>query len=351
MWAPGSQPPSGPVTPVPIPAVAPFTATQSATLGAAATPLPLASGGGYSGSVTLTGAIAPTATLTETTSNVAPVGAPTLQALARAALAVRTTQTTLPLSSVVFVSLTSNTGFSVTPPPGFTLNVPANNILPNAAYYLAEYDPSRPSLGWQEGYAGPGTISGSSIAFTPTSSGAFVFGANVTYTFALYAISNQAIAPTAAPSIAPIASAAPSPTATPVATPTPTPVATATATPVATPTPTPVPTPTPTPVPTPTPTPAPVVATPTSLTFASSASAAQTFSVTQPGYTGSFTALSSATNVATVTPSSTGTFTVTPTGAGPATITVTGNGARTTTVSVSVQGVPITVSSINRAAH
>jgi hypothetical protein len=94
------------------------------------------------------------------------------------------------------------------------------------------------------------------------------------------------------------------------------------------------------------------VATPTALTFATSASTAQTFAVSESGYTGAFSAVSSTPAVATVAAGQTaGTFTVTPLESGTTTITITGASAgAAATVSVSV-GAPITVSSLNRGKH
>jgi hypothetical protein len=112
----------------------------------------------------------------------------------------------------------------------------------------------------------------------------------------------------------------PTPTATPVgATPTPTP----TATPVgATPTPTPTPTPTATPSPTPTPVPATIVPAPASLAFTGlGAPNAQSFSVTESGYAGTFSEGDSCTGIATIVTASP-TFTVTPVAVGTCAITV-----------------------------
>jgi hypothetical protein len=130
----------------------------------------------------------------------------------------------------------------------------------------------------------------------------------------------------------------------PTATPTATPTAPATATP----------TPTPTPTATPT-TAAGIVLNPTSLSFiynpqentgCSSANAAQTFTASETGFSGSFAAVSSNTTLATVTASSTGQFTVTPsandkTQGTSVTITVSDGGGRTAneTVTFSLNGV------------
>jgi hypothetical protein len=81
---------------------------------------------------------------------------------------------------------------------------------------------------------------------------------------------------------------------------------------------------------------APVVAAPTTLNFSSSA--AQTFTVSESGYTGAFSAASSNTNVATVSgpTGSPSTFTVTPLAGGTATIAIADTSGQKTTVAVSV---------------
>jgi hypothetical protein len=81
---------------------------------------------------------------------------------------------------------------------------------------------------------------------------------------------------------------------------------------------------------------APVVPSTTTLTFGSSA--AQTFTVSESGYTGAFSAASSNTNIATVSgpAGSPATFTVTPLAGGTATITISDTSGQKTTVAVSI---------------
>jgi hypothetical protein len=83
---------------------------------------------------------------------------------------------------------------------------------------------------------------------------------------------------------------------------------------------------------------APIVASNTSLSFtALGAGAAQTFNLTEAGYSGAFSATSANPAVATVAPSTpAGTFTVTPVGGGTTTITITDTNLQTITVGVSV---------------
>jgi hypothetical protein len=125
-------------------------------------------------------------------------------------------------------------------------------------------------------------------------------------------------------------------------------------TPTPSPTPTPVSTPTPTPAPTATPTAGPVTANPMSLVFSSAAT--QTVTVQESEYTGTLTAVSSDTTVATVSPNSglgpSAIFTVTPVGGGSATITVHDASANSVSVGVIVgNGVIIIDSSFKQHSH
>jgi hypothetical protein len=81
-----------------------------------------------------------------------------------------------------------------------------------------------------------------------------------------------------------------------------------------------------------------IVASPNTLSFSAlGASAAQTFSASETGYTGTFSATSANPAVATVAPGSTaGSFVVTPVGGGTTTVTLTDTNAQTATVNVSV---------------
>ncbi len=104
-----------------------------------------------------------------------------------------------------------------------------------------------------------------------------------------------------------------------------------------------------TPTPTASPSPAPV-ATPAAvftfaLTFSNVGTAYnQSFSVSEAGYTGTLTAMSQDTKVATVAPGTrSGTFVVTPVGAGQTTIIVTDTAGRTVAVAVHVTVTPVTV--------
>ncbi len=143
--------------------------------------------------------------------------------------------------------------------------------------------------------------------------------------------------PSPTPAATPVgATPTPTPTTTPVgSTPTPTPP---TATPVgATPPPTPTATPVgATPTPTPTPTPAPVVPAPASLAFTGlGAPNAQSVSVSESGYGGTFSEADSCAGIATIAAASP-TFTVTPIAVGTCSITILDISQRMVAVPVTV---------------
>jgi hypothetical protein len=274
---------------------APFTVTQTASVTSVAAPLSLPSSGGFGGALTLSARTVPASeTLTETLTNIAPSAAPALQSVARSAQS-RPTLSVVPGSQTLYVLITSSVAFVQTSPPVFALTLPNADITAGAAYYLALYDPTQPALGWQRGFAGPATISGTTLTFAPTGT-SFTFTAGVQYAFGVY--TNTGATPS------------PVPTAT----------ATATASPTATPT------------PAPTATPIAVTASATQTYVGTN----QTFVATETGYAGVFTATATCTNGAnssgtvgtitpgTATPAPTGgaTFTFVPANPGTCTVTV-----------------------------
>lgn len=98
-------------------------------------------------------------------------------------------------------------------PLTITLQIPQAAVQPNAAYYLAFYDPQRPSLGWQQGFAGPASVSTSSGVPTLTFTGnAPLLNRYEQYWLAVYMQPSNAPTPSAAPSIAPGVTPAPAPT-------------------------------------------------------------------------------------------------------------------------------------------
>lgn len=102
--------------------------------------------------------------------------------------------------------------------------------------------------------------------------------------------------------------------------------------------------PTPTLTPTPTPVPPSKTIVPSATTVVFTSAAAQTFSVSEAGYNGSFTAQSSNTSVAIVAPSGTqnDTFSITPVAGGTVTIAVSDTIGDTITISVTVTGATLT---------
>jgi hypothetical protein len=235
---------------------APFTASQTATVSSVASPLTLPSSGAFGGTIALSASSVPAGeSLTETLTNIAPAGAPALQSIARTVQS-RSAESVTASSQVVYVLITSNLAFTQTAPPVFALTLPSADITAGATYYLALYDPAQPTLGWQQDFAGPATVNGTTLTFPPAGK-TFTFAANVQYAFGVY--TNTGAAPT--------------------------PVATATASATATATPTASPSPTATPV---------SVAASATQTYAGGS--AQAFTAVESGYTGAFTASASCTN-------------------------------------------------------
>jgi hypothetical protein len=235
-----TQTPLATVTPVALPSVAPFSAGQTASValpaaGANATPMPIAlpSAGGFAPTLLLPlPQTAVNVQVTQVVSNVAPAGAPALST-ARAAAAVRR-GLALPQASAVllYTQLFFTTTVTLGSTPSFTFVIPSADVVPGVGYYVALFDPTRPSLGWQYGFEGPATLAGSTLTFTPAS-GSFTFSGNVAYYFALVAIPSAEAAPTAAPSIAP--TSVPTQTPPPIVVLSPSPVPSASGSPSASP--------------------------------------------------------------------------------------------------------------------
>jgi len=223
-------------TAVPIPTAAPFTSQASVvSVPSVAASVALPTIAGFSGSIDfgIPTILAPGTTISTTVSNVAPTAAnvPALSVL-RHALAQRESASANGAAVVlVYNDLLYSSAVTYAKAPSLVTTVPSADIVA-ASYYLALYDPTRPSLGWQRGFEGPAVVTGSTLAFSSAALTPFTFAANADYYLAIYATSTAAAAPTPAPSIAPIAPA----TATPG--PSPTPTAVASATPTASPTPT-----------------------------------------------------------------------------------------------------------------
>jgi len=213
--APTATPmPTGAPTAPPLPAQSAFSATSAVALPADGGSVALPSAGGYGGTLALpTPSSAPAnATLAETIASGASAPAAGVPALsiARAAAAARRTQASTPISVLLYVELAFSASVTLPDAPGFAFSVPSG--LPSANYYLALYDPTRPSLGWQLGFEGPAALGTNAFTFAPPASASpFSFAANVPEYFAVYAVSPALAAPTPAPSIAPVPAATPAP--------------------------------------------------------------------------------------------------------------------------------------------
>jgi hypothetical protein len=225
--------PTAAPTAVPIPKASPFTSVTSVVgVSAVAASVTVPVVAGYAGSIDfgVPTVLPPGTTISTTVSNVAPTagGVPALSSVSRQVLAQRKTASADGAVVVLtYDDLLFSNAVTYGKAPSFVLTVPAADVV-TAAYYLAMYDPSRPSLAWQLGFEGPGTVTGTTIAFSSVSFSPFTFAANANYYFALYAISASAAAPTPAPSISPTAAVTatpnPNPTAKPTVVPTATPV-------------------------------------------------------------------------------------------------------------------------------
>jgi hypothetical protein len=181
-----------------------FTATQSQTLVSGGTPIPvpLPTSSGYGGTVTLpipAATIPAHTTLSETLTNTA-------------ASAARFPQFTAPQSGGTFLlylelEFSSNVGF---PLPSLLVNVPWSDIVPDAAYYLAFYDPNPNtyegwSTGWQYGVEGPVYPYGNTLYFSgpqiyPYDEYPYPFTANQPVYFGLYEVGGALPTPSPSPS-------------------------------------------------------------------------------------------------------------------------------------------------------
>ncbi len=275
---------------VPVPAAFTSMTTSPTVVGGSTVLGQTGSALGYTAGETLPNASAPQVTISETVSSTPPTGVAVLMSRARAAAGMRSTSSTFQGTVIDYVTISANNTVTFTGAPVFTFVLPY--IPTGYNLYLAEYNAA--SGIYNEEYAGPAKISGDQLTFTGPVTPALAFTGTNAYTFALYAL------PTSDTPIAYVGTGT-------------------------------------------------VTATPSSLTFATSGSATQTFTASESlngaAEASSFTAASDTPAVATVAPSATtGTFTVTPIGAGTATITVTAEDGATTPVSVTVSGVPVTVS-------
>lgn len=258
--------PTSSPTPIAVPTSAPQTVVTQTTVSvpaasAGATPEPVAlpTVAGYAPAMALP--LPQTATNAQLTTGVSNVALSSVPPLSVARFIQAVHRDTLPTDAAVllYIEVYSSATIVLPSAPGFAITIPSADVFPNANYYLALYDPTRPSLGWQYAFEGPATLSGTTVTFASNPS-PFTLSAGLNYYFALFVIPQNLAQPTPAPSTSPTSVPTQSPppvTTLPTPTPTPTPTLTATPTPTATATPTRTPTPTPTPTRTPTPTPTP----------------------------------------------------------------------------------------------
>ena len=213
----------GPSNPVPVPtptpaATAPVVSQSpfaaSANNVALGNTLTYPAAGGYAAQVALGAATIPAGTTaTLSTQSAAPTNAAPMSRI-------RAAQPQSALASAVLVYLSFTPSNTVTATDTYTVTVPAGVQPANTTLWLALYDPLRPSLGWQTGFAGPAVASGSSITF---SAPAYTYVGGQTYSVSVYAISSGGATPSPAPSISPLPS--PSGGSTPTPSPSPTPTA------------------------------------------------------------------------------------------------------------------------------
>ena len=312
-------------TPIPLPSQTPYVVQAVATLppatpvpaGQTPAPVPVAlpTGGPVSGSMDIAtsgSAISPGTQIATQLTNTAPAGLPGLTTLVRTHYSSGSAQGGAAISVIAYLNVLFNEDVLLSQAPSFKFSLSSSYVFPGASYYLAMYNPNLPALGWQLGFEGPGTVTGSTVTFTGGSSSIY-FQAWTSYYLGLYAVPASAATPTPAPSATPTMAPTVAPSALPTGMPTPTP--------------------TPSPAPNPTPTPG-FELVPSTLTF-NGTGLTQTFSAIDFGYSGAYTATSSDSKIATVSVSGS-TFTVTSAGAGTATITVSESNGKTATCTVIV---------------
>jgi hypothetical protein len=179
-----------------------FTGTQSQALTSGGMPVPLPTGSGYGGTVTLptpAATIPAHTTLNETMTN-------------SVASASRLPQFITPQAGGTFLlylelQFSSNVNM---PLPALTLTVPSSDIIPNAEYYLAFDDPQASGgwpTGWQYAVEGPVQPNGNTLSFSGPTEGsgygynqAYPFVANSPVYFGLYEVGGTLPTPSPSPS-------------------------------------------------------------------------------------------------------------------------------------------------------
>jgi hypothetical protein len=261
-------------------------------------------------------AIAPGTQIAMQLQNTPPTGVVTLQSAFRKPFVAVSASNGNAISVVAYLYILFNQDVMLSQAPSFSFALPSGDVVSGAKYYLALYNQNTPSLGWQLGFEGPGTVSGNSVSFSGGSNSMYFQGWTAYY-LGLYAAPANVATPTPAPSVAPTQAPTVAPSALPTGMPTPTP-APATPAPGASSTPVPA-----------------FELIPSTLSF-NGTGLTQTFSAIDFSYSGAFTATSSDPKIATVKAASANSFTVQSTGPGVATITVSESNGKTATCTVTV---------------
>lgn len=216
-------------SPVPIPTTPAISVTQQASLPTVTpapagqtpqpVPVPVPSSAGFSGtfSLPISGASSiPAGTQVQTTlTNTAPNGLPTLTPamIKRFMQSSKHTDVSGNATILLYLWLAFSAGVTTSSQPPITFTLPSAYVSSNVYYYVALYDSTRPALGWQLGFEGPGNVNGSQVTFTGNPS-PFTFAPFDWYYFALYAQPETVATPSPAPTQSP--TPAPTPTATPI---------------------------------------------------------------------------------------------------------------------------------------
>lgn len=236
--------PSSSPTPIAAPTSSAQTAAVEVTVslptaspGATPEPVALPAVAGYAPTMSLP--LPQTATTTQLTavvSNVEFSSSPPLS-LARSVQAARRAALPADAAPLLYIEIYSSATIVIPSAPGFTITIPSADVFSHASYYLALYDPTRPSLGWQYGFEGPGSLSGTTVTFA-SSPNPFTFAGALSYYFALIVVPQNTTQPTPAPSTPPTTVPTQSPPPVTTTSPTPSPAPTATPSPTPTPAPT-----------------------------------------------------------------------------------------------------------------
>jgi hypothetical protein len=296
-----------------LPAVPAFSAAAngSAVVTSDTLTVPFPSSSGFSGDLTLPVASVPANdTFAIVLSSAPPDGASPLDERRVQSLSSHTT--------IDYVCIAFSGGFVSTQAPELTFTLPAGFTSVAGSYYLAQLTPN----GWDDDYAGPGKVATNQVTFTGP--GPLTFIGGTPDCFGLLYLPPGAAAPTPSASESPAANASPTPSPSASASVSPSPIPSAS--------------------PSPSPAPSVLAASPMQVNLIGVGAAnAQTISVTETGYSGTFGEIDDCTSAGYATVTTTGTpsgpsatFTVTGEAAGECSITFSDSSSQTTSVFVSV---------------